>query len=246
MRLCINLIMFHPVGSYDETCPGYVDIGTNGIRIAAVARGVARGRNVVLYCHGNAEDMIQSLGMYAGLLARGYGVATVDYPGYGLSDGSPSEDGCYRNVHRLYDWLVEMRGVRPEDVIVVGFSIGTGAATELAATKRVGGLVLMAPYLSAPRIVTQIRLLPIDPFPNLKRIARVGCPVTVIHGTEDHIIPFAHGQRLFALANEPKRFMAVDGAGHNDLAYRLGMARFEDVFLTISKPPVECGGCCSD
>ena len=77
-------------------------------------------------------------------------------------------------------------------------------------------------------------------------IARVGCPVTVIHGTEDLIIPFAHGQRLFALANEPKRFMAVDGAGHNDLAYRLGMARFEDVFLTISKPPVECGGCCSD
>ena len=237
--LCINLIMFHPVGSYDGTCPGYVDIGTNGIRIAAVARGVAKGRKVILHCHGNAEDMIQSLDMYAGALARGYGVAAVDYPGYGLSDGSPSEGGCYRNVHRLYDWLVEVCGVRPEDVIVVGFSIGTGPATELAATQRVGGLVLMAPYLSAPRIVTRIRLLPIDPFPNLERIARVDCPVTVIHGTEDRIIPFAHGRRLFALANEPKRFLAVEGAGHNDLAIRLGAARLEDLFPAISMPSAE-------
>ena len=145
--------------------------------------------------------MTDSLKLFRSVVSKGvFTIAAVDYPGYGLSDGSPDEEGCYRNVHRLYDWLIAERGFKPEDIIVVGFSIGTGPAVELAATKPVGGLVLQAPYLSAPRIVTKVRLLPIDPFPNLKRIGDIKCPLVVIHGTDDSIIPFAHGKELFDLA----------------------------------------------
>ena len=186
---CINSLMFHPVKPvYKATSKGVVDIGTNGVRIAAVVRGpergsppsqeLRRGKKVIIRCHGNAEDMVESIGVLEGLVNEGYTVASVDYPGYGLSDGSPDEVGCYRNVHRLYDWLVEARGFKPEDIIVNGFSIGTGPATELAATRPCGGLILEAPFLSAPRVVTRVRILPIDPFPNLKRIGAVN-PVII-------------------------------------------------------------------
>ena len=226
---CINSLMFHPEfcrGGYGESTEGYVDIGTNGVKIAAIVLGPERGKKAILRCHGNAEDAANSLFALRYLVQRGFTVACVDYPGYGLSDGSPDEEGCYRNVHRLYDWLIEKRGFKPEDIIVDGFSIGTGSAVELAATKPVGGLVLEAPFLSAPRVVTRIRILPIDPFPNLKMIKAVKCPVLIIHGTNDSVIPHGHGKGLFKLANEPKRFIPVQGANHNDLIFKMGAERY--------------------
>jgi hypothetical protein len=171
----------------------------------------------------------------------GYTVASVDYPGYGLSDGSPDEEGCYRNVHRLYDWLIEKRGFKPEDIIINGFSIGTGPATELAATRPCGGLILEAPFLSAPRVVTRVRLLPIDPFPNLKHIGAVKCRVLMIHGTGDSIIPYSQGQALFKLANEPKRFVTVDDGDHNSLVDDMGF----DNYYELIKSFVD-GACASE
>ena len=226
---CINTIMFHPEfarDGYDEKSPGYVDIGTNGVRIAAVVRGPERGKKALIRCHGNAEDMMGTLWALEDLAEEGYTVAAVDYPGYGLSDGSPTEEGCYRNVHRLYDWLIETRGFKPEDIIVNGFSIGTGPATELAATRPCGGLILEAPFLSAPRVVTRVRLLPIDPFPNLKRIGDVKCRVLMIHGTGDRVVPYSQGQALFELANEPKRFFSVEGGDHNTLVDDMGFDNY--------------------
>ena len=226
---CVNSLMFHPEackGGYGESTEGYVDIGTNGVKIAAIVLGPEHSKKAILRCHGNAEDAANSLFALRYLARRGFTVACVDYPGYGLSDGTPDEEGCYRNVHRLYDWLVETRGFNPEDIIVDGFSIGPGSATELAATKPVGRLVLEAPFLSAPRVVTRIRVLPIDPFPNLKMIKDVKCPVLIIHGTKDSVIPYRHGKELFELVNAPKRFIPVEGANHDDLVFTMGEERY--------------------
>ena len=239
---CINTIMFHPEfarDGYDEKSPGFVDIGTNGVRIAAVVHGPEHGTKALIRCHGNAEDMMGTLWALGDLAERGYTVAAVDYPGYGLSDGSPTEEGCYRNVHRLYDWLVETRGFKPEDIIVDGFSIGSGPATELAATKPVGGLILEAPFLSAPRVVTRVRLLPVDPFPNLKRIGDVKCPVLFFHGTEDRVIPYSHGRALFELAREPKRFITIEGGDHNDFPAVMGV---DEYLQEIRNFADSCGG----
>ena len=225
--LGINYLMFHPVkGGYDASTAGYVDIGTNGVKVAAIVLGSGRGKKAIIRCHGNAEDAEGTLWALRNLIFDGYTVASVDYPGYGLSDGSPDEKGCYRNVHRLYDWLVETRGFKPEDIVVDGFSIGTGPATELAATRPCGGLILEAPFLSAPRVVTRVRILPIDPFPNLKRIGDVKCPVLMIHGTKDSIIPYSQGQALFKLANEPKRFVPVEDGDHNTLVNDMGYEEY--------------------
>ena len=225
----INMLMFHPgmvKGGYDATAPGYVDIGTNGVKIAAVVLGPERGKKAILRCPGNAEDMMGTLWALGGLASQGFTVASVDYPGYGLSDGSPDEKGCYRNVHRLYDWLVETRGFKPEDIIVDGFSIGSGPATELAATKPVGGLVLEAAFLSAPRAVTRVRLLPIDPFPNLNRIVDVKCPLLMLHGTVDRVVPYSQGKALYELAKEPKRFITVEGGDHNTMVNGMGLGTY--------------------
>ena len=238
---CINSLMFHPVkGKYNATTRGYVDIGTNGVKVAAIvygpergsppSQGLRRGKKAIIRCHGNAEDVLSTLDMLEPLAEAGYTVASVDYPGYGLSDGSPDEEGCYRNVHRLYDWLIEKRGFKPEEIIVDGFSIGTGPATELAATRPCGGLILEAPFLSALRVVTRVRLLPVDPFPNLKRIGNVKCRVLMIHGTSDRVIPYSQGQALFKLANEPKRFVTVDDGDHNTLVDDMG---FDNYFELI-------------
>jgi len=227
---CINSLMFHPVkGRYNATTRGYVDIGTNGVKIAAIVLGPERGKKAIIRCHGNAEDALSTLDMLEPLAEGGYTVASVDYPGYGLSDGSPDEEGCYRNVHRLYDWLIETRGFKPEDIIVDGFSIGTGPATELAATRPCGGLILEAPFLSAPRVVTRVRILPIDPFPNLKRIGDVKCRVLMIHGKDDSVIPYAHGEALFKLANEPKRFVTVEAGDHNTLVDDMGFDNYYEL-----------------
>ena len=234
---CINSLMFHPVkGGYDETMPCYFDIGTNGVKVAAIVLGpelgslpsqeLRRGKKAIIRCHGNAEDAVMTLWALNALAAKGYTVASVDYPGYGLSDGSPDEAGCYRNVHRLYDWLVETRGFKPEDIIVNGFSIGTGPATELAATRPCGGLILEAPFLSAPRAVTRVRILPVDPFPNLKRIGDVKCRVLMIHGTDDRVVPYSQGEALFKLANEPKRFVSVSGGDHNTFVHDMGIYEY--------------------
>ena len=231
---CINSMMFHPVkGGYNATTRGYVDIGTNGVKVAAIVYGPERGKKAIIRCHGNAEDALGTLWALKELANDGYTVASVDYPGYGLSDGSPDEKGCCRNVHRLYDWLIEARGFKPEEIIVDGFSIGTGPATELAATRPCGGLILEAPFLSAPRVVTRVRLLPVDPFPNLKRIGAVKCRVLMIHGTGDRVIPYSQGQALFKLANEPKRFVVVEGGDHNSLVDDMGFDNYYELIKSF-------------
>ena len=230
--MLINRFMFHPVKfGYDKALDGYVDIGTNGVPIAARALGPHRGKKAILYCHGNAEDLTAIEVRFDNLLDAGYTVATFDYPGYGLSGGSPSEEGCCRNAHRMFDWLVENRGFAPNEIFVVGYSIGTGVAVELAEKREVGGLWLEASYVSAPRILTRIRLLLIDPFPSSERIGNVRCPIVMLHGTDDRIIPYSQGWKLYQCAKPPKWFIPVKGAGHVDFIDVMGQGRYGDLLL---------------
>ena len=102
-----------------------------------------------------------------------------------------------------------------------------------AATEPVGGLVLEAPFLSAPRVVTKVRLLPIDPFSDAARLRKdIRCPVLILHGTNDCDVPFAQGAELCRLAqsaNDDVRFVAVDGADHTEIAEVLGVDAYLDL-----------------
>ncbi|CAH2031087.1 alpha/beta hydrolase [Trichlorobacter ammonificans] len=189
----------------------------DGSRISARLFENEAARYTVLYSHGNAEDIGDLAGLFAEFTRQGFSILAYDYHGYGTSSGRPSEQGAYRAIEAAYDYLVTVKRVAPERIILWGRSVGSGPSVRLAATRAVGGLVIESGFTSAFRVVTRIRLLPFDRFDNLWLLPQVSCPVLVMHGQADEIIPPRHGRELYAMAPGKKVSLWVDGAGHNNL-----------------------------
>ena len=145
----------------------------------------------------------------------------LSYRGYGGSTGSPSETGLIADAQAAYAFATAR--VPPERIVVWGESLGTGVAVALASTQRIGRLVLEAPFTSAADVGARVywflpvQLLMKDPFRSDERIGKVTVPLLVLHGARDNVVPIALGERLFARANEPKRFVRFADGGHNDL-----------------------------
>jgi alpha-beta hydrolase superfamily lysophospholipase len=211
-----RLIFLPPSPGYRDG-PGILAVPTrDGERIAAVYRPNPSARYTLLLSHGNAEDLGSVTPLLAGLSSLGFSVFAYDYRGYGRSEGTPSESRVYADIDAAYEYLVRELQVGPERIVAYGRSLGAGAAVDLAAHRRLGGLVLESPFLSAFRVMTRVPLFPFDKFRNAAKIGSVSCPVLIMHGEDDEIVPFWHGRRLFELAPEPKTFVAVPGAHHND------------------------------
>jgi hypothetical protein len=182
---------------------------------------------VLLWCHGNAGNVIHRLENLAELYRLGLSVFIFDYRGYGRSSGKPTEEGLYQDALSAYGYLAGTRGVRPERLILFGRSLGASVAGEIATQRPAAGLILESPF---PSIAAMARAhyagLPMHwllsgRFPLGERLARVSMPVLVIHGDRDDIVPIALGREVFAAAREPKSFYVIEGADHND-TYRVG------------------------
>jgi len=211
-----RLIFLPPSPGYRDG-PGILAVPTrDGERIAAAYRPTPSATYTLLLSHGNAEDLGSVTLLLAGLNSLGFSVFAYDYRGYGRSEGTPSESRVYADIDAAYEYLVRELQVGPERIVAYGRSLGAGAAVDLAAHRKLGGLVLESPFLSAFRVMTRVPLFPFDKFRNAAKIGRVSCPVLILHGEDDEIVPFWHGRRLFELAPEPKMFVAVPGAHHND------------------------------
>ena len=171
----------------------------------------------IIYSHGNGED----IGMLKDLLLLwkepSWEIIAFDYPGYGLSEGKPSESGCYEAISVVYEHLVETLNRDPGKVIAWGRSLGTGSTTYLAEKKQLGGMILESPFLSAFRSVTQIPFFPWDRFPNNKHVQGIKCPSLVVHGYYDEVIPFRQGVSIFKALPEPKEFLKIEEGEHNNL-----------------------------
>jgi hypothetical protein len=220
LAACVSVdkLMFHPPRPpYGEDLPGLVRIEDGGGAVAALWSPAGDAEGAVLFFHGNAEDIRFHSATLRRFNRLGWSAMAVDYPGYGRSEGTPTEKGAYRAAEAGWRFLTETQGIAPEKVVVCGFSIGTGPACWLAAKHEPAGLLLFAPFKSAVRVVTRIRLLPFDPFPNLANVKRAKCPVAVVHGTHDDVIPFSQGQAVAAAAGDRATFFAVRGADHNGL-----------------------------
>jgi fermentation-respiration switch protein FrsA (DUF1100 family) len=222
--LATDRMIFLPSPATYPDGPEILKIPTpDGVTLAARYLPHPQARHLLLFFHGNAEDLGE-VEPRLHLLRERLGVSVLgwDYRGYGWSGGSVGEPATQRDAHAVLAYVKDKLGVPPERVLLYGYSLGGGPAVELAATHRVGGLILQNAFTSAFRVMTRVRLLPFDKFVNLEKMPRVGCPVLVIHGTADATIPFSHGQQLFAAAREPKRKLLVEGAGHNDLIESAG------------------------
>ncbi len=176
----------------------------------------------ILFFHGNGGSVSGRRGKIQQLMDKGYGVFMVGYPGYGGSEGSPSEDTFIDAAKLSLRYLLDT-GIEASDIVIYGSSLGTAVAVQLAAEHVARALVLEAPMSSVREIAqSQYPFLPVelllkDPFLTVDYIARVQLPLLVVHGTADTVIPISSGRKLFEMANEPKIFHAVQDAGHNNL-----------------------------
>jgi len=187
------------------------------VNISAVYLPNVSARYTLLFSHGNAEDLGDDLPMLNELRRAGFALFAYDYRGYGTSHGVSSEKSLYEDVDAAYEYVTRTLHVSRDRIISFGRSLGCAAAIHLAATRSVAGLIVEAPFLSAFRVFTHVRLLPWEKFDNAAYIRRVHRPVLVIHGRSDRVVPWWHGERIYELANEPKQYLWVDRAGHNDV-----------------------------
>ena len=196
------------------------------------------GHPVILYFHGNGDFLAGFFGRFRDVIADGTGVVALSYRGYAGSSGQPSEHGLLQDAAAAYAFTTARYSA--DSIVVWGFSLGTGVAVALAADRPVGRVILEAPYTSIADVAASafwfapVRLLMRDQFRSDERIARVKVPLLVMHGALDPTIPVAFGERLFALANEPKRFVRLARGGHNDLD-NFGAIEIARNFINLAK-----------
>lgn len=216
----------HPAGYRDDNRILKLT-SRDGRRISAVYLQNPAATYTLLFSHGNAEDLGDDLLFLQVVRDAGFSVLAYDYQGYGTSEGRASERHVYEDEEAAYQYLRSQLQVAPQHIIAWGRSLGGAAAVDLAARRPLAGLILESSFVSAFRVLTRVPLLPIDKFRNLDKVAQVRCPVLVIHGEADRVVPFWHGQKLFATAPGPKRSLWVPGADHNDVADVAGERYFE-------------------
>jgi abhydrolase domain-containing protein 17 len=214
-------MMFQPPLPSYGILPGQLQLHTAGGKdLAAVWLPNPTARITILYFHGNACDLGQEYPFLQELQRHGFSVLAYDYPGYGQSGGRPTEQTLCEGADLAFHYLRDTLGVPPQRVIAYGRSLGGGPAVELASREQLGGLMLESTFISAFRVMTHWPLLPFDRFESLRKITQVHCPVLVMHGTADGLIPYFHGEALYARANEPKFFLRVYRAGHYQVPER--------------------------
>ena len=178
-------------------------------------------RGTVLMFHGNAGNISHRIDYLKMFNRLGYAVLIIDYRGYGKSSGTPSEDGTYRDAEAAWSYLMETRKLKPQDVVILGESLGGGVATWLALKHPPRALILASVFTSVPDMGARVywwlpvRLLARIHYDSRERMQQITAPVLIAHSRDDDIVPFAHGEALFAAAREPKQFLVMSG-GHND------------------------------
>jgi uncharacterized protein len=197
----------------------------------------------LLWFYGNGETIAAIWPVLREFRPPRTALLVVDYPGYGSSEGCSNEPALYEAADLAYTALTTRPGVDPARVRVYGRSMGTVAATRVAATRPVAGLVLESPFTNAremarrhyapfPRFLIRLQL------DNLDAITRVRCPVLVLHGTHDRLVPLEMGKRVAEAAAGPVEFALIEGAGHNETYDVGGIAYRDKVWAFLASNPV--------
>jgi hypothetical protein len=200
----------------------------------------------MLYCHGNGGNISYGLEHLALLNNLGLEVFTFDYRGFGKSDGTPTEEGTYRDARAAWNYLVGDAKVPSNRIVVYGRSLGGAVAAWLASQSAPGALIIENAFISVPEAGQDIypifpsRLMAQFQYDTLEYMKDAHVPVLVIHAKDDRQIPFRHGKALFSAASMPKRFLEIPG-GHVDAykgsapSYASEIKRFVNDFIETAK-----------
>lgn len=193
-----------------------IKIDTSHGEISAKYMQNPNAKFVILYSHGNAEDLNMLSSLMQNIYNLGFSIISYDYAGYGTSDGSPSEAATYEDILSVYDYL-RAQNIQASRIIIFGRSLGSGPSIELAANHQVAGLILEGAFMSAYRVVTYIPLFFFDKYENIAKINKIHVPILFIHGQKDNVIPSIHGKNLYELYKGEKYYLWLPGRGHNDI-----------------------------
>jgi hypothetical protein len=180
---------------------------------------------VLLWCHGNAGNIIHRLENLVLLHRIGLSVFLFDYRGYGRSGGAPSEEGLYQDALAAYEYVAKTKQIPPERLVLFGRSIGAAVAGALASQRSAAGLILESAF---PSVEALARFhywgLPAHWFVRAQfnlaeRLRDIHRPILVVHGDRDSIVPIEMGRMVFEAAHPPKDLYIVPGADHNDLVW---------------------------
>jgi len=224
-----NAVLFHPIAGaqIQPERLGLVGEGVfleseDGTQIHAFWLPVGNSDVAILFLHGNGGNASYALPGASYLVRLGASVLVLDYRGYGLSEGTPSEEGVYQDARAGLAYLTDVQGFPENRIIVLGQSLGGAVAVDLAQDRNLGGLILVSTFDSVANLaetrVPLAHLLLSDRFDSGQKIVRLQAPVLFLHGDRDGTVPLASGQMLFERAPEPKDFVIVKGAGHNNVA----------------------------
>jgi uncharacterized protein len=194
----------------------------DGERLIAWYASAHQGQPTLFYLHGNAGALAHRAGRIKLYRNNGYGIFMLAYRGFSGSTGAPTEEHIVSDALMAYDQLKQL-GVRDEDIVVYGESLGTGVAVQVAANRHPGGLVLESPFSSAVDVGSYLYpYLPVywllkDRFESVRYIDKVTAPLLMLHGEDDQIVPVRFGRKLFDAAQPPKMAYYFGGATHYTL-----------------------------
>jgi len=177
---------------------------------------------VLLWFHGNAGNLSHRADLMLRLAKSPAQVFIVDYRGYGRSEGRPSEKGLYLDAEAAWRYLTNERKVAPGRIVLLGDSLGAAVAVDLATRVEAAGLIVQSGFTSVPDMAAAHfpfvpRALIRTKMDSLGKIQKVQGPKLFIHSPQDEVVPYELGRRLYEAAGEPKRFLDIPGASHNDM-----------------------------
>lgn len=201
--------------------------------------GAGRRTPALLWFYGNGENIAAIWPIIRDFRPLQAAVLVLDYPGYGASEGKATEAGMYEAADLAYDELRRRPDVDPKRIYVYGRSLGSAAATHVASTREVAGLILESPFTNAkgmaarhyrfvPNVLVRLSL------DNIGRMPSIRCPALIFHGTADMLVPMRMGQEVAAAAGGPVEFVMIEGSGHND-TYDLGGKTYRDKLAAFVK-----------
>jgi uncharacterized protein len=208
--------------------------GPDGRTVYALHVPAARDAPTIVHFHGNGEELADQVPLARSLKSLGLGLLAVEYPGYGLArDESPSELRIYADAEAAIARLRE-RGVPRERTVLMGLSLGSGVAAEMALRGHGSRLILLAPFTSIVDMARRtLPILPVgllvrDRYDTAAKAERLTLPTLVVHGDHDEVIPFAMGQRLTELLPNA-RLATIAGGRHADLLSHHGAHVLEEI-----------------
>jgi uncharacterized protein len=214
-----------PVPSASAMLPNGRDVvldTEDGIHLGAWYFPAGEKAPAVLVCNGNGGDRSMRAALAVALNHIGLSVLLFDYRGYGGNPGRPREQGLAADARAAEAWLVAQPDVDPRRLVYFGESLGAAVAIGLATQRQPAAVVLRSPFTSLADVAAvhypwlPARLLLLDRYPSIERIASVSAPLLVVAGDRDDIVPESLSRRLYDAAGEPKRYVVLAGAGHND------------------------------